>query len=153
MARRLDALSAPELAEEALERALGVNESVSAGLADFRDDLDRYVRHHERELMWERERRIALQKALLGERRANFRFEDEDVLRALRAQYRDEPVTATEIATTLEGREPSHPSRIRVGLALSRLASAGLVSGHRCRPNDPSSPKHWIPALEVDDAR
>lgn len=144
-ARRMENASAEEL----LSEAMTASERVSTGFADLRKDLHQFITQRERELEWERSRRIELQKELLAVRKRNFPFSDEDVLRACRDLYTGRPVTANEIGVHLYGCKPTQSIRIRVGLALSRLAAAGHLRGERRRPEDPSSAHQWTPISDA----
>ena len=96
---------------------------------------------------WERQRSTRLQRELLNERARSFPYSDQDVAESLRRVYRGEPLAASKIAVGLFAHPPTHSARVRLGLALSRLASAGAVVQHR--PADDSHGRitcRWEPA-------
>ena len=95
---------------------------------------------------WERKRSTRLQRELLNERDRSFPYSDQDVVASLRRVYHGEPLAASEIAAGLSARPPTHSVCVRVGLALSRLATAGAVVQHR--PDDPQGriTCRWEPA-------
>ena len=102
---------------------------------------------YEDQWLLERKRVGALRRALLNECARNFPYSDQDVAEALRRVYRGEPLAASKIAVGLFAHPPTHSARVRLGLALSRLASAGAVVQHR--PPDDSHGRitcRWEPA-------
>lgn len=114
-------------------------------------DIKAEIRKEEaRWLMWERwhrrhlRRQIRHLKAELRAAHANG-FQDADVYETLVKLHADggRPVSATEIMAHLL-RKPTHAERIRIGLALSRLASAGMVAP--IKRDDGRSSFRWVPA-------
>lgn len=140
----------PESIEDLAAEVDDALSGILGGLGGVREAYELEVGRWTAESRGNRKTIRVLRRALREELARAFRYSEDDVLQALRDVYAGSPVSASEIATALEGREPTQSVRVRTGHALSRLFAAGLVQRKRSRARTYSA-FHWWPT-EADDA-